>query len=65
MSGSVYVRMTPADQTLSARQQTFEYPNGIVVFDFDDNGRLLGVEVLDAVQVDWNGKPMLLPGGGE
>jgi hypothetical protein len=65
MSGNVYVCLGHSDFVLSARQRTIEALNATVVLDFGPDDELIGVEVLDAVRVAWNGKTMPLPGGEE
>lgn len=62
VSGSVYVHISSDPSAPSVRQRTIETPNTTVVFDYDAQDQLIGVEVLDAHQVDWNGRTMPLPG---
>ena len=63
-TGSVYVRVGSQHEA-SVRQHTIEALNTTVVLDYDAQDNLIGVEVIDAVRAEWNGKTMPLPGSAD
>lgn len=42
----------------AVRQVAYQQTKGDVTLDYDADDQLIGVEVMGAVQVDWNGTPM-------
>ena len=49
---AAYIYLEKSDESKSARQHVVDEPHtrGMIVLDFDEEGRLIGIEVLNATQ---------------